>query len=103
MFISRAEVTKAMSEEDADKVRAKNEEVRKQRDENGEQVANKFSCFKRDFMGAPIWRALQAIIKKSGAPKPSQIDYRKDERYWVLPEAEAVTVTFEVNIEHKED
>lgn len=92
-----------MSDEEADQVRAKNEEIRKKRDEAAEEVANKFSCFKRDFIGAPIWRALNAIKNKSDPPKACQIDYRKDERYWVFPDKNEVSVTFEINLPSKED
>jgi actin related protein 2/3 complex subunit 2 len=55
-------VSKALAEEEADKVRAENEDIRKQRDETAETFANRFACFKRDFMGAPIWKAMQDIL-----------------------------------------
>ena len=51
-------VSKALSEEEAEKVRSENEEIRKQREEWADKVANRFACFKRDFMGAPIWKAI---------------------------------------------
>jgi hypothetical protein len=47
-----------MSEEEAEAVRTKNEEIRKERDAHAETIANKFCCFKRDFLGAPIWRTM---------------------------------------------
>ena len=53
-----------MSDEEADAVRAKNEEIRKKREEQCEVIANKFSCFKRDFMGAPIRKAMKKMIAK---------------------------------------
>lgn len=92
-----------MSEEEAEKVRLQNEEIRKKREETAHETANRFACFKRDFMGAPIWRGLTALKNKTEPPKPSQIDYRKDERYWVFPEKDKVSVTFEINLENKED
>ena len=53
-----------MSEEEAEGIRAKNEEIRKQREEICEKIANKFSCFKRDFLGAPIRKGLNKLKAK---------------------------------------
>ena len=86
-----------MTEEEADVVRAKNDIIRQERDVAAEAIANKFSCFKRDFMGAPIWRAMKAIQNGSEPSKPCQIDYRKKEKYWVFPDKKDVSVTFEVD------
>lgn len=45
----------------------------------------KFSCFKRDFMGAPIRRALLGLKGGAGNPADScEIPYRPDEKYWVI-------------------
>jgi hypothetical protein len=96
-------VSKALSEEEADKVRAENDEIRKQRDEWAEKVANRFACFKRDFMGAPIWKAIQDILQGKEPGKPCQIDYRKDESFWVFPAKDEVSVSFEVNLGSTED
>jgi hypothetical protein len=55
----------------------------------------KFSCFKRDFIGAPIRRALHNL--KNGGGKPSdtcEIPYRSDEKYWVIASKPEVTVSF---------
>jgi len=60
-----------MTEEEANVVRAKNEEIRKEREAAAIVIADKFACFKRDFMSAPIWRAMIAITeKKAAVPKP---------------------------------
>ena len=75
----------------------------KQMGEAAEKIANKFACFKRDFLSAPIWKAMKAVVDKTAAPKPCQIDYRKDEKFWVFPSAEDVSVTFEVNFQTVED
>jgi hypothetical protein len=90
-------VSKAMSEEEADKVRAENEEIRKQREAEAEVIANRFACFKRDFLGAPIWKAMEDILNGREVSKPCQIDYRATERFWVFPEKNQVSVTFEVH------
>ena len=92
-----------MSEEEAEQVRNKNEEIRKEREASAETIANKFACFKRDFMGAPIWRAMTAIKDKTEPPKPCQINYRPDEKYWVFPSKNDFSVTFEVHVNSTED
>ena len=53
-----------MSDEEAEAIRAKNEEIRKQRDEICDQIATKYSCFKRDFLGAPIRKAMNKLLAK---------------------------------------
>jgi hypothetical protein len=73
-----------MSEEEAEAVRAKNEEIRKERDEQCEVIANKFACFKRDFISAPIRKAMNNVLKGVKDFEPCQIDYRKKEKFWVM-------------------
>jgi hypothetical protein len=85
-----------MSEEEAEAVRAKNEEIRKARDEQCDVIATKFACFKRDFMSAPIRKAMKNVLNGVKDYKPCQIDYRKKERFWVIGTEQDVTVTFEV-------
>jgi hypothetical protein len=62
-----SEIKKTMDEATAAKIKAENEEIRKVqshpinlqlRDKAIEEICMKFSCFKRDFMGAPIRKAL---------------------------------------------
>ena len=63
-----------------------------------EKIATYLSCFKRDFLGAPIWKAMNALKestrlietnsllileKKIDPPIRCQIDYRPEESYWV--------------------
>ena len=43
-----------MTEEESAQIRAKNEEIRKEREAAADVIAIKFACFKRDFMSAPI-------------------------------------------------
>ncbi len=50
-----------MDEEQQAAIKAQNEEIRKQRDAMAEAVCMKFSQFKKDFLGAPIRRALKAL------------------------------------------
>jgi hypothetical protein len=64
----------------------------------------KFSCFKRDFMGAPIRRALMNLKAGTVNPKDScEISYRPDEKYWVVSGAKEVTVSFSLNFDNKTD
>lgn len=59
-----------MTEEEANEVRAKNDEIRKERDIEATKIADKFASFKRDFVGAPIWKAMKDITDKKPAGKP---------------------------------
>ena len=92
-----------MTEEEANEIRAKNEEIRKERDEAADKIANQFACFKRDFMSAPIRKAMKYVLGEGPETKPCQIDYRKDERYWVFGSKDDVSVTFEVELGSVED
>ena len=48
------EIKKTMTEEESALIRAKNGEIRKERETAADVIATKFACFKRDFMSAPI-------------------------------------------------
>lgn len=92
-----------MTEEEANQVRSKNEEIRKERDASADLIATKLAVFKRDFLSAPLRAAMNAVLNKTKPPAPCQIDYRKDERFWVFPEETDVSVTFEVNFHQATD
>ena len=92
-----------MSEEEANKIRAANEEIRKQREEIADKIATKFSQFKRDFLGAPIRKAMNMVLQGKNGFEACQIDYRKDERFWVFGSSEDVSCTFEVNFDNITD
>ena len=93
-----------MSEEEAQKIKENNDDIRRNRDEVAGQIASKFATFKRDFMSAPIRRAMKAVLAGTGDQvKPCQIDYRKKERYWVFPSKTDVSVTMEVDFSTKTD
>ena len=53
-----------MSEEEQNKVREDNEKIRERRDLEATKIADKFACFKRDFLGAPIWKAMNMVSEK---------------------------------------
>lgn len=64
----------------------------------------KFSCFKRDFIGAPIRRALMNL--KTGEGKSTdtcEIPYRSDEKYWVIASKPEVTVSFSLQFDNVTD
>ncbi len=84
-----------MDEAEAAAVKAENEEIRKQRDKIVEETCLKFSCFKKDFLGAPIRRALKSLQAGAGKPADScELPYRQDEKYWVVASKDEVTVSF---------
>lgn len=92
------EVKKEMSEEEANKVRLANEEIRATREKNAVVQCDKFSQFKRDFLSAPIRKAMNNVIKKeANVMKPCKIDYRKEESYFLFPEKDHVGFTVDVN------
>lgn len=93
-----------MDEEQANQVRAKNEETRKERDRIAEEICMKFSCFKKDFLGAPIRRALKSLQTGSGVPTEScELPYRIDEKYWVVSAKGEVTVSFALQFDNQTD
>jgi len=48
-----------LDEAEQAKVKAETDEIRKKRDKLVDEICAKFSCFKKDFLGAPIYRALK--------------------------------------------
>lgn len=57
-FPKTAKVKKNMSEEDQEAIRASNETIRTTRQTSVDEIATKIAKFKRDFIGAPIRKAL---------------------------------------------
>ena len=98
IVINFAEIKKTMTEEEAEKTRQQNEEIRQVREKTADEIATKFAQFKRDFMGAPLRKAMKGVLGKSNDGfKPCQIDYRKDERFWVFCSNQDVRIIYEVN------
>lgn len=96
-------VSKKMSEEEQKTVRAANEEVRDQRQKMCDAITERVSKFKRDFMGAPIRKALIDI----GAGKAITncvIPYRDDEKYWLLAgDPGHMTIVYAINFPSVDD
>lgn len=93
-----------MDEAEANAIKAMNEEIRKERDKLVDDICLKFSCFKKDFLGAPIRRALTSLKAGAGNPADScEIVYRLDEKYWVVAAKAEVTISFALNFDNKTD
>ena len=60
-FPQTSKVKKSMSEEEATAVRTRNDEIRAERAGMVDAIATKIAKFKRDFIGAPIRRALLQV------------------------------------------
>lgn len=71
-----------MTTEEADKVRSSNDVIRTERDKKADEVASKFSNFKRNFLSAPIRKAIKMNLDKKDMAMV-QIDYRTNESYWI--------------------
>jgi len=64
----------------------------------------KFSCFKKDFLGAPIRKAFKSLAKGSGNPQDScELPYRSEEKYWVVAAKGEVTVSFALQFDNQTD
>eukprot|EP00350_Pseudokeronopsis_sp_OXSARD2_P012433 CAMPEP_0170543344 /NCGR_PEP_ID=MMETSP0211-20121228/2487_1 /TAXON_ID=311385 /ORGANISM="Pseudokeronopsis sp., Strain OXSARD2" /LENGTH=238 /DNA_ID=CAMNT_0010846683 /DNA_START=327 /DNA_END=1043 /DNA_ORIENTATION=+ len=93
-----------MSEEEKAGIQQQNESLKKERDKALDEICMKFSCFKRDFLGAPIRRALKNLQHGQGNPDHScEIPYRADEKYWVLATKGEVTIAFSLNFDNATD
>jgi hypothetical protein len=93
-----------MTDEEKEKVREENEKIRQEREKGAIEIATKFAQFKRDFMGAPLRKAMKGVLdKKNESLKPCQIDYRKDERFWVFGTNQHALIIYEVNFTSDED
>jgi len=104
-FPKTQKIKKTMDEAESAAVKAENEEIRKKRDKIVDEVCLKFSQFKKDFLGAPIRRALKHLSKsKTGNLSHScEIPYRIDEKYWVVSEKDGVSVSFSLQFDNQTD
>ena len=64
-------------------MRANNETVRAERSTRVDAIATRIAKFKRDFIGAPIRKALLQMQKDQKVDN-CEIPYRKDEKYWIM-------------------
>ena len=72
-----------MTDEEKEKTKAENEDIKTEREKIAEGIAEKISTFKSFYLGAPIWCAMQAAIEDKDFA-PCEIPYRQDEKYWVM-------------------
>jgi Arp2/3 complex, 34 kD subunit p34-Arc len=69
-----------------------------------EEISVRFSCFKRDFLGAPIRRALQGLHKGASSPNFNcELSYRGDEKFWVLAGKAEVSIYFALQFDNITD
>lgn len=96
-FPATKKIKKTDDEETAQKIRDENDEVRKTRSTKVNEIAEKISKFKRDFLGAPIRKAF--LCAKEGKPfDPCEVPYRSNEKYWLLqPDKSDVQLIFSVH------
>lgn len=84
-------------------MRLANEEIRSSRQAKVDQIATKIAKFKRDFIGAPIRRALLQIQAGKVASQ-CEVPYRKDEKYWITStEAGSASFLFSFNFGNETD
>ena len=96
-------VSKSMSEEEQKTVREQNEQIRQERQELCDKITTKVSKIKRDFMGAPIRRAIKACAEGQKF-EPCEIPYRPLEKYWIVcPDPGQMTVIFSIHFESQDD
>ena len=53
-------VDKSLSEEDQQKIRDQNEQIRQQRQEKNDLITTRMAKLRRDFLGAPVRKAIMA-------------------------------------------
>ena len=102
-FPKTQKVKKSMTEEEQEAIRQANEEVRNQRQARIDEIATRIAKFKRDFIGAPIRKALLQV-KAGETVTHCEIPYRKDEKYWILsPEAGSASFYLSFNFINQTD
>jgi len=89
-------VKKTMDEETKAKTKEENLAVKEEIEKIAEGYAKRVACFKRDYIGAPIYAAMKAALN-SEAFEPVEVPYRNDEKYWVFSDKNEVIVIFGLN------
>lgn len=70
--------------------------------ELAQEISERWSYIKRDFMGAPILRALRAVNAKNATAEAFNcgIPYRLKEKYWVrINDKEKMSVIYNVHFD----
>jgi hypothetical protein len=95
----KTKVKKEMEDEEKEKIRAENEEKVERNGVKAKAIADRISCFKRDYIGAPIRNAMNACLAGKQEFKPLEIPYRQDEYMWVFQNTpEDCQVMFSLNL-----
>lgn len=89
-------VKKTMNEETKAQTKEENTAIKEEIEKIAEDYAKRIACFKRDYVGAPIYAAMKAA--QSGEKfEAVEVPYRSDEKYWVFSDKGEVTVIFGLN------
>jgi hypothetical protein len=95
---------KDSTDEEREAIHTANREAKEKRAEAATHISERWSYIKRDFIGAPILRALEALKDGScSSDLNCDIPYRAKEWYWVRSTADKVTVIFSVHFDNKVD
>ena len=93
-------VSKKMSPEEKDAAIEQNAQAKQQSQEIAERVAHDWSFIKRDFQGAPMYRALKQLKDgNSSEALNCMVPFRDKEQYWVRADSDKVTVIYTVHFE----
>lgn len=92
-------VKKSLSEEEQNAIREANEKARDERKTICDQLTSRVTQFKRDFMSAPIRKALLSA-GEGNEVQACCIHYRPKEKYWILPTKPGeMTLCYSINFE----
>ena len=96
---------KDASQEEKDEAHAKNKIVWEALLILSVEISEKWSAIKRDFMGAPILRALWAVhAKNADKSLDCVIPYRENESFWIrINDKEKMSVIYNVHFEDEID
>lgn len=103
-------IPKDSSEQVKEQMKKENKEVLEKRKKIIKGIGKEFAVIKRNFIGAPIERALKAIKATPGNTNPEipdsyacQIRYRPDEQYWIIPNKSTVIIVFSIDFKDPVD
>ena len=85
------------SKEEKAKIKEENALIKIKLAELAEEVAEKWSSVKSEFMGAPIRKALIDVREESKENYLMEIPYRRDEKYWVRKQDTNAIVYYNIN------
>jgi len=94
-------ISKGLDEETKAKYKEENETIKEERLKVAQGIAAKIACFKRDYVGGPIYSGMK-VVQKGGSFTPVEVPYRNDEKYWVFAEhGQQIQVIYGLNFNTK--